>query len=275
MFNGLTINPAYAGSQPQINATALYRKQWTNVAGSPNTQIISVHSQLKKRAKRNGLGLLMTRDEIGVHSQYEVLGMYSYRLPLSRKSALSMGLQAGFSNLRSDFTQLTIKDPNDPNFAGYLSRFKPLVGAGLYYYLKDKAYAGFSVPYMLRDNFLSQTDTFTKDSRYYLLTGGFVFNYSEKIKIKPSALLRMADGVPLALDISANIIFDDKIFVGATYRNIDAISLMAQWQMSKHLQVGYAYDITTSKLNSFSRGSHEIMINVRINHTREMCPTYF
>jgi len=37
MFNGLFINPAYAGSQEAISMMAIYRQQWVGVDGAPRT----------------------------------------------------------------------------------------------------------------------------------------------------------------------------------------------------------------------------------------------
>ena len=37
IFNGLLINPAYAGSHVQFSATISYRNQWVNFEGSPQT----------------------------------------------------------------------------------------------------------------------------------------------------------------------------------------------------------------------------------------------
>jgi type IX secretion system PorP/SprF family membrane protein len=48
MFNGLAINPAYAGSHETISMTALARKQWVGLEGAPSTQTFSIHSPLRK-----------------------------------------------------------------------------------------------------------------------------------------------------------------------------------------------------------------------------------
>jgi hypothetical protein len=37
MFNMMNINPAYAGSRGVVSATALYRNQWVNIEGAPQT----------------------------------------------------------------------------------------------------------------------------------------------------------------------------------------------------------------------------------------------
>ena len=37
IFNGLLLNPAYAGSHVQLSATLSYRNQWINFEGAPKT----------------------------------------------------------------------------------------------------------------------------------------------------------------------------------------------------------------------------------------------
>src|SRR5436190_22214619 len=93
MFNGLVLNPAYAGTHKYANATSQYRKQWVNFNGAPTTQIISADGPTK--SKKVGLGLLLANDKIGVSKQTEIYGNYSYHLDLSSKTRLSMGLRAG------------------------------------------------------------------------------------------------------------------------------------------------------------------------------------
>ena len=49
MFNGLLINPAYAGSADALNITSLYRKQWVGINGAPANIMLSAHSPLKNK----------------------------------------------------------------------------------------------------------------------------------------------------------------------------------------------------------------------------------
>ena len=39
MFNGLVINPAYAGSLNLLSITGVHRDQWVNVDGAPNSRL--------------------------------------------------------------------------------------------------------------------------------------------------------------------------------------------------------------------------------------------
>ncbi len=129
MFNGLALNPAYAGSHDALSLTALTRIQWVGIEGAPNTQTFSAHSPI---ADRSSLGLFLIHDNIGVTNQYGVYGSYAYRIPMGSGS-LSMGLQFGFNQYNINLNQLSTK-LLDPNFAvSDAGGFLPNVGAGLYY----------------------------------------------------------------------------------------------------------------------------------------------
>jgi type IX secretion system PorP/SprF family membrane protein len=273
MFNMLAINPAYAGSQNILNATAYYRKQWVGFEGAPNTQTFSVHSATKK--KKIGLGVFAMRDAIGVHSEFNFYTTYAYKIKLTRKSILSMGLQAGFNNLSSNYKSLTLLDPGDPNFDDK-TKFSPNVGAGLYYYMANRAYIGFSVPYIIKNKVLPKSiNSLGRQARYYFLSAGYVMNLNKDVKLKPSTLIRYEEGAPLGMDINANLILKEVVNIGGSYRTGDSVSFLMLLQLTPRWQLGYSYDFTTSGLNRFSQGSHELLLNYRINLFPEKCATYF
>ena len=171
MFNGLAINPAYAGSHQTLEFTALARQQWTGLEGAPSTQTFTAHTPLNNRSI--GLGLSIIHDKIGVTNQFGAYGAYSYRIQFSNKGVLSMGLQAGFTQYQEDLTQLqgSIRDPNDPNFAqDQVSKFMPNFGAGLYYYTR-RYYMGISSPHLVQNKLddLEALDAEARQRRHYFL----------------------------------------------------------------------------------------------------------
>ena len=64
MFNGLILNPAYAGSRELLSGTMLLRKQWVGMDGAPSTGTLSIHGPSRNR--RSGFGLTLWNDQIGV-----------------------------------------------------------------------------------------------------------------------------------------------------------------------------------------------------------------
>src|SRR5258706_795272 len=202
MFDPLLINPAYAGSQVQLSATAIYRNQWVNFDGAPKTFTQTAHSGFRKY--RVGVGYILSNDQIGIHNDVGFYGVYSYKIPLWKKGTMSMGIQGGFNNLRSNYDLLTLKTGTDINLSGVSSVFNPNFGAGLYY-RQSNFYVGLSVPYIL-DNKVVGLDELTsklsKQQRYYYLTAGFTQKLSNTIKLVPSTLVRIQDNAPISFDIN-------------------------------------------------------------------------
>jgi len=275
MFSGLLLNPAYAGRHEYTSFAAMYRDQWTNVPGAP--KLTTFTGQTGYKGRNIGTGFLISEDKIGVHNDLSVYGSYAYYIKFRNGAKFSMGLQGGIDILRSDWTKLTILDQNDPVFAGSEINYFPNFGTGVFYYTED-FYLGFSVPYILTGKKI-QTENYFRDvkhSRNYYLTAGKVIDLSPKLKFKPSFLLRVEDNMPLAVDLNANLYYDEIIDIGVSYRQGDAIIGILGLQLNKYLKFSYAYDYITSKLTPYTNGSHELMLQYRINfnaprHNR-MCP---
>jgi hypothetical protein len=63
------------------------------------------------------------------------------------------------------------------------------------------------------------------------------------------------------------------MWIGGGYRVDDGINAMLGLNISNTVNMGYSYDYTTSKLNNFSRGTHEIMIGFTLgNKYGDSCP---
>jgi type IX secretion system PorP/SprF family membrane protein len=288
MFDPLLINPAYAGTQVQLSATAIYRNQWVNFPGAPRTFTATAHSGFRK--SRVGVGLIAGRDVIGIHGENSLYLAYSYKLPLSKygKNFLSFGLQGGFNDLKSDYGKLTPKDQTDQFFGQVNRTLNWNFGAGLFL-RGEKFYAGLSVPYGLNNKVadFENINSVATQKRYYYLTGGYSLEVSPVVKLLPSMLLRFQEQAPLSVDINLVTVFYDVVGLGVSYRNGgtwsplrgDAIVGMFELQINENFHVGYAYDFTLSQLAAYSNGSHEIMLNYRIKipkwHQGLPCPSYW
>lgn len=274
MFNGLALNPAYAGSHEVVSMTAIGRQQWGGLNGAPSTQTFSVHSPIK--SNRVGVGLVLLRDQIGITEQYNATASYAYRIPMDR-GKLSMGLQAGMSNFREDYRELGIDDDQVFN-GGAVSYWQPNFGAGLYYYT-DRFYAGFSVPQLLERTYDTyETSASQRLVRHYFVQGGYVFDLSEDLKLKPNVLIKAVEGAPVQLDLNANLLIMEVLWVGLSWRSFESVDALLQLQLTDRLQLGYSYDFaTSSQLSSVNGGSHELSLNYRftIGHKKSVSPRYF
>src|SRR5688572_18958602 len=144
MYNGTAINPAVAGSAETLSATALYRKQWAGIKGSPETQALNIDAPFW--SKKVGLGLSIVNDKIGVVQNLNINAQYAYRVQF-QNSTLSMGLQAGMNNYNANYSSVVTSSQAsamDNSFAENTSRMIFNFGAGAYY-SGNKFYAGLSV----------------------------------------------------------------------------------------------------------------------------------
>ena len=84
-------------------------------------------------------------------------------------------------------------------------------------------------------------------------------------------------GAPLQVDLSANVLYDDKFSLGLAYRWSAAVTAMAGFQISDSMYIGYAYDLATTKLDNYNSGSHEIFFRYEIfkNNKRITTPRFF
>ncbi|MCS7018867.1 MAG: type IX secretion system membrane protein PorP/SprF [Cytophagales bacterium] len=282
MFNGLVLNPAYAGSREAINITALHRTQWVGIPGAPTTTTLSAHAPVKK--DNIGLGLILVNDRIGVTETNNVGFNYAYMLKM-RKGILSLGLQASVMQYRADFASVIHNfspDVFDPSFASVVNRWLPNFGTGVYY-RTNKFYAGLSIPNILTNNLNGETNIAfigsnrARQYRHAFFTSGYVFDVTKGLKLKPSFLLKYVDGAPLEIDLNANLWLYDMFAVGLSYRSFDSIDALFEFQVTPQLSLGYAYDYTLTPLGRYTSGTHEIMIRYEFGFgkSRIITPRYF
>jgi len=281
MFNTLAINPAYAGSHEALSVTALGRFQNVGLSGAPNTQTFSAHTPLVN--DRVGLGLLVIHDELSVISQTGVHFSYAYRLPVKKdKSTLSFGLQGGMSMYNAQYSKLDLFNNSgngtpDDIFAADIRDSRPNIGAGIYYSTQT-SYVGLSMPSMLNNVFERGKDfTTVYQNVPIILTGGHVFTLNRMLKLKPNFLFKVVDGQPVEFDLNANMLFDEVLWFGFSYKSSKQVVMITQFKISDQFQFGYSYTISAGPIRTAELGSHEVMLNYRFwfNKKGVVSPRYF
>ncbi|WP_462318278.1 PorP/SprF family type IX secretion system membrane protein [Marinilabilia sp.] len=263
MFNTVSVNPAYAGTRNALNILLLSRLQWAGLEGAPRTYDLTVHTPLNNY--KMGLGLSVISDNYGPVKNLYVNLSYSYRVNLTEKLILSMGIKGGFYNYHVGLSDLyTGESEVDPVFSKDIEQsFKPNAGFGFYLYT-DNFYFGASAPKLFETDLNGeQTTTSTVEDlkRHYFFMTGAVFDLGAEVKFKPSVISRMVEGAPFSIDAAAQFLFKDRFWAGGSYRLDDAIAVLTGIQVNNQLMIGYAYDIPISDLRPFNNGSHEIVLS--------------
>jgi type IX secretion system PorP/SprF family membrane protein len=275
MFNTVSINPAYAGSRETLSIVGLHRTQWAGLEGGPTTQTLSMHTPL--RNEKIGMGLSFINDELGYQNFTYLYGDFSYTIQTGANTKLAFGIKAGFTSYSLD-PEFLAAESADPVIYGYEDRWKPNIGAGVYWH-SERWYIGLSSPRILNTNYNGTDDFEALERQSYYLTGGYVFDLSQNVKFKPAALIKATNGAPLSYDLTANFLFNEVFWIGAAYRfneSAGAFGGIADFQISKQLRIGYAYEYPISDLRPYTSGTHEVLLMFELfNVKRVKSPRYF
>lgn len=271
MFNGLALNPAYAGAHEGMSASAIWREQWVGFEGAPSTQTVSLHSPISYTPI--SLGGVVYRDKIGIFEENGAYLSYAYRIKF-KGNFLSFGMQANMQNLKAGYADL---QPDDPTL-GNISTFKFNFGSGVFLHSK-RFYVGVSVPKIVNTKIDPKSvESASELIRHYFLTGGYVWEMNPNVIFKPNFLLKAVQGAPLQFDANLNVLLKNFLWVGASYRSKESIDALIEFQVSPRMQIGYAYDFfTLTDIRGVQQGSHELMLNYvfPLPNSKILTPRYF
>lgn len=272
-YNKLIMNPAYAGSKDAICGTLLYRSQWASMDGAPQTGLFSFDMPVRLTSDGlNYLGLGMTTfiDHIGFERNYSLRIAANYRRDLGF-AKLSAGFDVGFTNkgiyganwITPNTLPWTmdggIPQPNGMNDFGFD------LGLGVYMN-HDNWYAGVSTLNLTGSRFNSVN---IKQARHTYVMGGYTFRAigGSNFDLNPNMLIK-TDFVTAQVDMNLNVIWREYYWAGITYRLQDAVAInlgmsfagLSKSRLLEGLQLSYAVDIPTSRLATFGKGGHEIVL---------------
>lgn len=263
MYNTLSVNSAYAGSLGHLAITGIYRSQWVGLEGAPNTQSFTLDTPVGKNV---GLGLSVVSEEIGPSEEQYLDANFSYTIPSGQTHKLSFGIKGGGRVINIDWSKGSYKDPDVQFRENITNKFLPVVGAGLYWH-GERDYIGISIPNFLtreRYNYDDIADDLVNERMHLYLIGGIVFDLSAHTKFKPAVMVKYVAGAPLIADFSANFMFNNCVTLGASYRTADSVSALASLQITPQFLIGYSYDYSTTELQNYNSGTHEIMLRFEL-----------
>jgi len=281
MYNTISINPAYAGSRETLSIVGLHRSQWVGLDGAPETQTLSIHSPL--RNENIGLGFSFINDQLGYENFSYLYADFSYTIQTGENTKLAFGAKAGATHYNLD--QELLNDPGiieDPFFNDVSNRWSPNIGAGLYWH-SNRWYLGLSAPRLLNTDYNKgegdNQDYAAVERTSYYFTGGAVFDLSANTKLKPAFLVKATNGASPSLDLTANFLFYERFWAGAGYRinnNAESIGGIVDFQISKQLRIGYAYEYPLSDISNYTSGTHEFLLMFEVFKSKRVkSPRYF
>lgn len=271
--NMLFVNPAYAGSNKLLSATAIHREQWVGFDGAPSSTTFSLHSPLPYESV--GVGFTAVRDVIGPTKQTMFYGDFSYTLRFKSKGSLSFGLKAGLNLINNETQTLQTVDQGDAQLTtNVLNRINPNFGGGIYY-RSPKFFIGVSTPKILEQSY-DGSGTNLEKRHYFGIIGGII-PLKNLWKLRPTAQVKMTVGAPMSIDASLAGIYNDKFWIGGTYRYDAAVGVFVQYQISEQFRLGMATDFGTQAIRNYNVGTFELLLSYDFSFSKEgvRSPRYF
>ena len=234
----------------------------------------------------HGIGFSVINDKTGSYNRFTSTVSYAYHIGLSPTTNLSAGFAAGISKVSIDRTMHDFNgtgDPIDPAtgsaISGELFKIRPDLSAGLYLYSRD-FFIGLAVQQVIPQKLQFVDDaafeTTGKLVPHIFLNAGYRFLLTDDINAIPSIMVKyISASSKNDFQPEANVKFQyrDLMWVGGSYRHQDGYAAMLGLNISNTFNIGYAYDFTTTNLNTVSRGTHELMIGFLLgNKFSEKCP---
>jgi len=243
MFNKLANNPGFAGSRGVVSTSILHRSQWMGFSddgAAASTQNFSVDTELP--FLYGGVGLNVVKDNIAEFSNLGLQASYAYRTELG-VGQIGMGMSVGMYQSGLNGGALKSAQSGDPVIpTGEVKGSSLDIGAGIYYNTQD-VYIGLSSAHMTEPT-VEWSDGQDFDlTRHYFLIAGYYHELSSLLSLNPSIYLK-SDGATSQLDINTNLIYNNKMWGGVSYRLDEGISLLAGMNVNEDLRFGLAYDVT-------------------------------
>ncbi len=309
VLNNYIINPAVAGIENYTDVKISHRQQWVGLQDAPVTTYLTIQAPLKKsdfarqtatgfnasgenpRGKaywldytkaepHAGIGLTIINDRTGPLNRFAAYGTYSYHLGITDRTSIAMGVSAGVQNMTLNASKLDFGSQFavDPAVAGsgYLNRISPDINAGVWLYSAEY-FVGLAAQQIIPSKLKFSADTVSvlggRLIPHLFLTAGYRLQLNDDISFLPSTMIRFVHPAPLGVDVNTKLQYRDYFWVGASYRYKDGYAGMVGLNISNTMNMGYSYDLTTSRLNTVSRGSHEIVVGFLLgNRYGDWCP---
>jgi len=267
-------NIAAAGQSDLTNINGFYRNQWSGLDRSPVTSLLNVNGKLGFMP--GAFGVQFYQDELGFEANTMAKVGYAYSLePFAGGTTLSIGTSVSYFSKTFKPTWVSIDPWQDDNAIPSDGETGTAIDVdfGVYISKPKTFYAGLSMTH-LAESGLKDGGTFmsTTPVRHLYAMGGYDYPLDGDALVLRTNILAKTDLNASAIDMSVNVLYNEMIWAGVSWRPGDAIAPIVGLQYSminkdatnykeQLFRLGYSFDMTTSELQSFSSGSHEIFLS--------------
>ncbi len=265
-----SFNPAVAGNSELTCVSGTYRNQWQGLDRDPNTSMLTAHTFVDKL--KGGVLLSFYNDALGQEENTMARLGYAYHLePLSNGAIVSVGLAASMfsKTLGNDWIAIDgyENDTAIPNNESSSSAID--LDFGLFIRKPGSFYAGISATHLLERELEGLS---INPRRHLYFMGGYDYPLNGDYLVLRANVLAKTDFSATIQDININILWDNMVWAGISFRPGDAVAPTIGVEYATEdkqrnsyskqvFRLGYSYDATTSELSNYSDGSHEVFLS--------------
>lgn len=274
MYMPTAYNPAVAGDGDLMRVSGLHRMQFTGIEGAPMSTYFTFSAPFMIGKTRHAAGVRFLNDKYGLWSNQAFYGQYAYRQRLG-KGTLGIGVELGLVNIAFSGDSVNLDDLGDSEYHSPTDDAIPQskvsgmgfdMGAGVYY-STSRWWAGVSYTHITQPKVELSGQQSAEGSENSMRVRGTMYaqgGYKFKLKgrnvaLIPSALLE-TDFRSWDIDLALMTEIKERYRVGLNYRIAGSVGILLGAEIISGLQIGYNYELPTSKLLLESYGSHEVFL---------------
>ncbi|SHL25933.1 type IX secretion system membrane protein, PorP/SprF family [Chitinophaga jiangningensis] len=253
-------NPSFAGLDSGLHISIAYRKQWTDMPGSPQTKLLAANGYIGHRV---GAGLQVYNDVAGLLSNTRVAGTYAYHLPLGDDNQhLNFGISGVFYSKYINAKDIN-GDPNDPSVGAFNRRdnyFESDFGIS---YTDSHWMVQAAVPNIFS---VTREESRVVGTEKFIAGTGYKFFIGEEISFAtPKVFYRNVYGHESVVDAGVQVGFLRNLFdVTGMYHSTGNFTAGAGIGWLPYVQLQFLYTSQTNGLRSYTNGTMELNLRVHL-----------
>ena len=277
----LTVQGPIGKQDYKTNATTLF----PNVDGD-NPRGKAYWDDYTASPAHHGIGLQISNDAIGPFNTVSVFGTYAYHMAIAKKVNLSAGIGIGATKVSLDASKTNfVGGANtvaiDPAVytSGEIGKTNLDMNAGLWLYSANY-FIGFAAQQLLPQGIdFSDPNLVTVAGKgkmvpHFFTTAGYRFLLSDDLNVMPSVMVKTVSPLPSQVDVNVKVTYRDNFWFGGTYRGNYGFAAFAGFNALNIFTLSYSYDYSTTKINTVSNGSHELILGFILGnkYSDDTCP---
>jgi type IX secretion system PorP/SprF family membrane protein len=261
-YNRYSLNPAYAGEKGCTEIFFSHLNQWVKVSGAPVTSLLSANTRL---GKSWGVGANVLVDKIGMLQQVAASGSVSYGFTVANAHNIRFGLSAGYDQFRVNTDGAIAFDNNDVIVNGGSQSGSTInTEFGLMYQFKGLEFSASSKQVLESFSNFGYTGLNGYGLRRHLIgLLAYRFKLNDNLSLKPSVLYKGIGNVN-QFDVNADLNYKNFISGGLGFRTGVGLIGRVGVNIQDLFFIGYAYESPMRNIASYSAGSHEVIIGLKL-----------